>query len=227
MIKIDHLYFSYTGQQPYLLNDINLEIADGEYISIIGENGCGKTTLMRVMLKLLKPTKGMITISSGSIGYVPQKNDFNNANFPITVYEVMNSYRKLRKIKNKDIIHTSLKLVGMEDATKSLMGRLSGGQVQKILIARAMMGDPDLLILDEPSTGIDVDSQREIYGILKSMNQNKKMTIVAVEHNLDAVIANSTKIFHIQNGHGHLCNLDKYTEEYLKRKERTGFYASI
>lgn len=227
MIKIEHLWFSYTGLQPYNLDDINLEIMDGDYISIIGENGCGKTTLMRIILGFLKPNKGNISIDTKHIGYVPQKSDSVNSGFPITVYEAMNSYRMLLKIKDKDIITDSLKMVGMENFKKSLMGNLSGGQTQKILIARAMMGNPKLLILDEPSTGVDIDSQKEIYGILKDMNSKQGITIVAVEHNLEAVYANSTKIYHLQNGHGHLCTPDKYAGEYLHIKERTDYYASI
>ncbi len=227
MININNLWFSYTGLQPYILQDVNLEIMNGDYISIIGDNGCGKTTLMRIMLGFLKPTRGNITIDTKYIGYVPQKNDFTNSNFPITVYEALNSYRKLLKIKDKDVIMDSLKLIGMENLKNSLMGKLSGGQTQKILIARALMGNPKLLILDEPSTGVDIDSQKEIYGMLKNMSINQNITILAVEHNLEAVIANSTKIYHLQNGHGHLCNPDKYAAEYLHLKERTDNYASI
>lgn len=220
MINIEHLWFSYNGMEPYVLNDINLEISDGEYISVIGDNGCGKTTLMRILLGFLKPNRGSISIAAKYIGYVPQRNDFTNMNFPITVYEVLNSYYKLLKLKDKAIITDSLKLIGMEDYKNSLMGNLSGGQTQKILIARALMGNPKLLILDEPSTGVDMDSQKEIYGLLKDMSINQKITILAVEHNLEAVFSNSTKIFHLQNGHGHLCSPDMYTTEYLHYKRK-------
>lgn len=215
MIKIEHLWFSYSGMSAYILSDISIDISVGEYISVIGENGCGKTTLMRLLLGFIKPTKGSISIDTKFIGYVPQRNDFSNSNFPITVYEVLASYHKLLKLKDKAIITEVLRLTGMEDYKNALMGNLSGGQVQKILIARALMGTPKLLILDEPSTGVDADSQKEIYGLLKNLSMNQNITIVAVEHNLEAVFTNSTKIFHLQNGHGHLCSPDKYTTEYL------------
>lgn len=218
MINIEHLWFSYTGVSPYILSDIHVGIADGEYVCIIGENGSGKTTLMRLLLGFLKPTKGSLSINTKFIGYVPQRNDFTNANFPITVYEVLNSYQKLLKLINKSVIDDVLKLTGMQAYKNSLMGNLSGGQTQKVLIARALMGDPGLLILDEPSTGVDIESQKEIYGLLKKMSTDNKITVVAVEHNLQAVFANSTKVFHLQNGHGHFCNPEKYTTEYLRYK---------
>ncbi len=227
MITIDQLCFSYNGKPPFLLKDINLEIKSGDYISIIGENGCGKTTLMKILLGFLKPTAGSIRMDKNAIGYVPQRNDAALAGFPITVEEMMDSYRRLLKIKDKSIIGDSLKLVGMEGHKKFLVGNLSGGQTQKIWIARAIMGAPSLLILDEPSTGVDTDSQKEIYGFLRAMNLQQKITIIAVEHNLEAVFSNSNKIFHIQNGKGHLCTPQKYAEEYLHVKERNRYHATV
>lgn len=223
MIKIENLFFSYTGSLPYVLNGINLKICDGEYVSVVGENGSGKSTLMRLLLKFIKPTSGSIAMQAARIGYVPQKNDFSNAGFPITVYEVLNSYRRLLKIKNKDMILKALEQVGMSDFKDALMGTLSGGQSQKILIARALMGNPDLLILDEPSTGVDMGSQKEIYGFLKSINKEKGITIVSVEHNLDAAISNSTLIYHLMEGQGHLCTPFQYADEFLKNRGRESY----
>ncbi len=218
-IQTNKLYFSYTGLPPYLLNGIDLEIKDGDYVSILGENGCGKSTLMKLILGFLKPTKGTIVTQAKRIGYVPQKNDFSNSSFPITVYEMLNAYRKLLKIKNKEVIYDVLQKVGMSSFTDSLMGTLSGGQSQKIFIARALMGNPDLLILDEPSTGVDIGSQKEIYHFLTSINKKNGITIVSVEHNLDAAISNSTLIYHLSGGKGHLCTPEKYTAEFLKNEQ--------
>lgn len=175
---------------------------------------------MRLILKFIKPTKGTIVSKARRIGYVPQKNDFSNSTFPITVYEMLNSYRRLLKIKNKDVIRDTLERVGMSAFRDALMGTLSGGQSQKIFIARALMGDPDLLILDEPSTGVDIGSQKEIYGFLKKINKENGITIVSVEHNLDAAISSSTLIYHLAGGQGHLCTPQKYTAEFLKTGER-------
>ncbi len=218
MIKAEKLFFSYTGSPPYVLGCIDLEIHDGEYVSVVGENGSGKTTLMRLILKFMKPTGGSIVSRARRIGYLPQRSDFSNSNFPITVYEALNSYRRLLKIKNKDVIAENLEQVGMSGFAGALMGTLSGGQSQKILIARALMGNPDLLILDEPSTGVDVGSQKEIYGFLKRINKEKGITIVSVEHNLDAAISNSTLIYHLTGGRGHLCTPRQYADEFLKHK---------
>jgi len=217
-ITVENLYFSYTGSPPYVLDGINLTIKDGEYVSVVGENGSGKTTLMRLILKFIRPTSGRIISGAKRVGYVPQRNDFSNSAFPITVCEALNSYRRLLGVKDKGEIAQSLERVGMSDFASALMGTLSGGQSQKILIARALMGSPDLLILDEPSTGVDINSQGEIYGILKRINKENGITIVSVEHNLDAAVSNSTLIYHLTGGRGHLCTPEKYAEEYLGAK---------
>jgi zinc transport system ATP-binding protein len=218
MIKAEKLFFSYTGSPPYVLNGIDLEIRNGEYVSVVGENGSGKSTLMRLILKFIKPTSGSIISQTKRIGYVPQKNDFSNSNFPITINEALNSYRKLLKIKSKDIVREALEQVGMSSFTGALMGTLSGGQSQKILVARALMGKPDLLILDEPSTGVDANSQKEIYGFVKKINKENGITVVSVEHNLDAAISNSTLIYHLMGGQGHLCTPQQYANEFLKNR---------
>jgi zinc transport system ATP-binding protein len=218
IIKAENLFFSYTGSQPYVLEGVELEIPAGQYVSVVGENGSGKSTLMRLILKFIKPTIGSIGCRAGRIGYVPQKNDFSNANFPITVYEMLNSYRKLLKLKGKGMIAENLEQVGMSSFTGALTGTLSGGQSQKILIARALMGNPDLLILDEPSAGVDMGSQKEIYGFLKKINKEKGITIVSVEHNLAAAMANSTLLYHLSEGRGRLYTPRAYAGKYWNNK---------
>lgn len=224
MIKIRNLYFSYNNLAPYILNNINLTINNGEYVSILGENGCGKSTLIKLILNILQLTNGTIINEAKNIGYVAQKSDFLNSQFPITVYEMLDCYRKLLKIKDKEIILKSLKIVNMLEFKNSLIGNLSGGQCQKIFIARAIIGNPNLLILDEPSTGIDIKSQREIYSLIKDLNRNKGITVISIEHNLKAAISNSSLIYHLSNGNGHMCKPDIYIKEYVEANGGNKFY---
>ena len=222
LIVTRDLYFSYSGAAPYVLSGVSLEIRDGEYVSVVGDNGSGKTTLIKLMLKLLRPTRGAVRTSAGRIGYVPQKADAAGSGFPITVYEMLNAYRRLLGIRDRSAVERALEKVGMSEHRASLMGRLSGGQHQKTLIARAIMGNPDLLILDEPSTGVDAASQGDIYGIIKRQNADEGMTIVSVEHNLQAAMSNSSLIYHLAGGHVHVCTPAQYAEEYLNISDGEG-----
>lgn len=217
MLEARKLYFSYTGTHPYVLENLRMHIREGEYVSVVGDNGSGKSTLIRLALKFLKPTSGEIACRAQRIGYVPQKKDTTGAGFPITVQEMLTSYGRLLKLKDRRAALVGLAQVGMEGYAAELVGNLSGGQYQKVIIARALMGDPDLLILDEPSTGVDADSQRDIYAFLKKLNTERGITIVSVEHNLDAAVKNSTSIYHIARGMGHFCSPDQYAHEYLDR----------
>jgi zinc transport system ATP-binding protein len=214
MIQIKNLYFSYSKLPPYILSNINLSISKGDYVSILGENGSGKSTLIRLMLKILRPSNGTININTNKIGYVPQKTDSFNSQFPITVFEVLNAHRKAIKIKDINSIYESLKKVCMENYADSLIGNLSGGQQQKIFIARALMGNPELIVLDEPSTGIDIQSQKDIYSIIKSLNLDMGITIISIEHNLKAALINSDYILELDSGNGLLQSIGEYKRRY-------------
>ena len=218
MISARELYFSYNGAPPYVLSDVDFDINNGEYVSVVGDNGSGKTTLIRLALGLLKPVRGYINTSAKITGYVPQRSGRAEAGFPLTVFEMLNSYRRLLKVRDKNVIFEALALVGMSGYENTLARSLSGGQSQKILIARALIGEPELLVLDEPSTGIDAGSQEDIYRILRTLNREKGITVVSVEHNLAAAVSNSTEIYHLSGGHGHICTPQQYAEEYLNVK---------
>ncbi|MDU5105293.1 metal ABC transporter ATP-binding protein [Clostridium sp.] len=211
MIDIKNLCFSYTNKPPYILNNISLTLPKGVYLSIVGENGSCKTTLIKLILGLLKPTSGNIEIDSDSIGYVPQRLDSFNSQFPITVKEVLSCHKKTLKNNSIDI-DSILKDVNMLDFKNRLLGMLSGGQQQRVLIARALMGNPDIIILDEPSTGVDESNQKEIYSILKKLNKEDKKTIISIEHNLDIAINNSTHILKIENASINLFTVDEFRE---------------
>lgn len=213
MIQIEKLNFSYNGNAPYILDDINLNIPKGSYISIIGENGSAKSTLMKLILRILKPCSGSIKINTQFIGYVPQRVDSFNSQFPITVTEVLNCHKKTLKIKDAKAVINCMESTGIRDFKNKLIGSLSGGQLQKVFISRAIMGDPDLLILDEPSTGIDVKSQEEIYSIIKHINKRHKITVLSVEHNMAAALKNSSHIYCLEKSKGTLYTIDEYLEK--------------
>jgi zinc transport system ATP-binding protein len=223
MLILNNLCFSYNGDNNLLLKDISLKAEKGDYISILGDNGSGKSTLLKLILNFVKPNKGSIDINSNKVGYVPQKFEGFNSGFPITVYEMLNIHRKALKLKNSNVIDEVLSTVRMTEFKKHLIGQLSGGQRQKIFIARALMGHPELVILDEPSTGIDVESQREIYDLLKHLNKSHKITIISVEHNLQAAYKNSNKIFYMSNGRGKLSS----SQEFFIDNDRGDLYATI
>jgi len=210
MINIENLYFTYTNSKPYILDNVNLKIGKGNYVSILGENGSAKSTLIKLILNLLKPNSGEITIATSKIAYVAQKVENFNAQFPITVYEMLNCHRKVLKLKDKSLILKSLQAVGMECHIRTLIGNLSGGQQQKIFIARSLIGNPELLILDEPSTSIDMQSMDDIYKIIKGLNKNSGITVISVEHNLKAALENSTNILEMHHGNGILYTIHDY-----------------
>lgn len=212
MLEIKNLYFAYSDSPTYLLSNLSLTVKNGDYVSILGENGCGKSTLVKMLLKLLTPQKGSINSDFKRIGYVPQRFENFNSQFPLTVYELLNSTRKVLKLKDREVIDKALAMVKMEAYKGRLVGTLSGGQFQKILIAKALIGSPDLLILDEPSTGIDVRSQGEIYSLIKDLNINNKLTIISIEHNIDAALYYSSYILHVKAGEGKIYYPDNYSE---------------
>lgn len=220
MISLQHVFYAYEINSPYILRDLNLTIHDGDYISIVGENGSGKSTFVKLLLGLLSPTKGKLVNDFKRMAYVPQRFETLNSQFPITVREMLNCYRKVLKIKDKECIKRYLTQMGMQDFSETLVGNLSGGQCQKVFIARALMGQPDLIMLDEPSTGIDVKSQAELYPFLKKLNAEEKITVITVEHNLKAAMRNSTYMYHVADGSGHLCSPEEYIHEYVS--ENTG-----
>ena len=199
MITIKNLSFSYTKGND-LLKGINLHIPKGIYLSILGENGSCKSTLIKLILGILKPDSGLITLASNKISYVSQKLDNFNAEFPITVKEVLSCHAKTVGIKNSKSIQDSLQKVNMNEFSNNLIGNLSGGQQQRIFIARALLGNPDLIILDEPSTGVDEKSQSEIYPLLQTLNKDLGKTIISVEHNTKIALKYSTHILKIENG---------------------------
>lgn len=198
VIKFNNVTFGYDGNTT--LENINFSVNEGDYIGIIGQNGAGKSTLLKLMINEINPIEGSIQIEGQdiknfrkweSIGYVNQKSNSFSSSFPATVTEVvsMNLCSKLglfKKIKKKHLeeVYDVLKLVGMYEYKDKLIGSLSGGQQQKVFIARELMKNPKILFLDEPTVGIDINGQKEFYKILKYLNDKLNLTIVIVSHDL-------------------------------------------
>ncbi len=173
------------------IENINLEVKEGCFVSIIGPNGSGKTTLLKAMLGLVKQSKGEVLIFGKSInnqkdlvGYVAQRFDFDKT-FPITCEEFLRFSLRMGRSVSK--IDEKLKEVDMLNEKNKVLGKLSGGQLQRVLVARAILNDPKILFLDEPAAGIDVGGEKNFYELMDYLNQKYKITIVMVSHELDIV----------------------------------------
>lgn len=203
LLSFKNVFFSYGSIE--VLKDVTFDVKRGEYIGVIGPNGGGKTTALKLILGFLKVQKGKIEVQCPltKVGYVPQINAYDKE-FPISVLEVvlLGSLEKLSWIgtlpkKEKERARALLKEVGCGHLEHRAFGTLSGGQAQKVLIARALMCDPDLLLLDEPTANIDAESEGAIFSYLKTL-QGKK-TIMIVTHNFDATIKNVERVICFQH----------------------------
>lgn len=219
LVLCENLHFSYSGAPPFVLAGLDLELSRASYTSILGVNGCGKSTLVRLILGLLSPTSGRLQVDTRARAYVPQQKDSADSRFPITVLEMLESYRRLLGIRDRGATTASLEALHLQGLAGRLLGSLSGGQRQKVLLARALLGSPALLVLDEPSTGIDPQSQEELYAQLRVLNKERGMTILSVEHNLEAALKASSVIYHMSEGRGHACDPGTYARESLGRLE--------
>ncbi len=195
----------YYGDIP-AISEINLNICEGEYLGIIGPNGGGKSTLLKAMLGLAPAAFGEIRIygkspdkSRGQIGYVPQTTNLDKR-FPITLFEVVLTGRLKQGIapffqfdrRDRRFVSEILEKVGIEDLAGRRISDLSGGEFQKMLIARALTVNPKLLLLDEPTASVDAGSRSQIFSLLEELN--KTMTIVLVTHDLMAISAQVHKL---------------------------------
>lgn len=196
IVEMAHVHFSYDSMQ--VLEDINFSILENDFLGIIGPNGGGKTTILRLILGITEPTKGSVTVfgkapkdGRGQIGYVSQIFTFD-FDFPISVFEVVRMGRLgtrgiIRQYSRDDTAATECALdrVGLSDFRDRRIGSLSGGQIQRALIARALAGEPKLLLLDESLSSIDSKWQNAFYDLLKELNS--EMAIVLVSHDIGAL----------------------------------------
>ncbi|MGB8233260.1 MAG: ABC transporter ATP-binding protein, partial [Methanobacterium sp.] len=200
-VEINHVSLKFNEQ--LILQDINFSIEEKDFIAIIGPNGGGKTTLLKVILGILTPDKGQVKVfgrkpnkAKDLMGYLPQRLDFDH-DFPINVFEtvLMGRYHGLLKkysTKDHDAVIEALKNVEMDKFKDRQISKLSGGQLQRVFIARAIVRDPKLLIMDEPMASIDPEMQRSFYELMSRLKD--KMAIVLVSHDVGAVSSHVDKI---------------------------------
>lgn len=219
MIRLNGVSLSWGGRPT--LEDVNLDIVRGDFLAVTGPNGGGKTTLLRIILRLLKPTSGTVSYYNAdgqtdrlAIGYLPQKNMID-ARFPITVREVVAAglygKRALSLPERNRLIDEAISTVGLTTQAESGIGNLSGGQLQRTLLARAIIGRPELLVLDEPLSYIDKPFERRIYEIIASLAQDT--TIILVSHEM-STIASMANRHVIVNGTLHFCHSSSHFMHY-------------
>ena len=208
IIAIENVWLSYTDKN--ILEDINLDIYQGDFLLITGPNGGGKTSLLRTILRLQSPTKGQITffrqgepVSSLDMGYLPQKNSIDSR-FPITVEEVVssglmgNTQKGNTKFDSKKEIDEMLDLMGITALRNKPIGVLSGGQLQRSLFGRALISKPEMLILDEPASYIDRQFGNRMFEILRDLSSNGT-TIMMVSHEIEPFITLSNRNLYINH----------------------------
>lgn len=200
-IEVKNLNFSYQGSP--VLENVSFAVHCGEYLGIVGPNGGGKTTLLKLLLGLLEPDSGSVEVfgypprklrERFRIGYVPQGISHANPQFPATVDEIVRSGRTPRagilgrfKQQDKDAVEEAFRLTGTARLRSKLIGDLSGGERQRVFIARALAGQPDILILDEPTVGVDIESKEQFYDFLTKLNKELGLTVIFVTHDTDVI----------------------------------------
>ncbi len=206
LVRVENVTFSYNTIP--VLEDITFSIYRGDFLSIIGPNGSGKTTLVKIILGLLKPSRGLVSIMGrpmaefrdwSKVGYVPQKATHIDPYFPASVREVVAMARlstgsRLGKRDTDRAVADALGKVAMESARDTAIGSLSGGQQQRVMIARALVTSPELLLLDEPTTGVDSETQGLFYEMLHELNDRQQITIVLITHDIGMVNRHVKKV---------------------------------
>jgi len=224
IFDVKNLSFRVRGVD--ILSQISLEIFHGEYIAIIGPNGGGKTTLIRMLLGLEKPSSGEVRLFGKKlrnfkewykIGFVPQRASLVDENFPATVEDIVKMGRIANRgifagFSNEDakIVEDAMFKMDIVDLKEKMVGTLSGGQRQRVMIARALASKPEILILDEPNTGVDMVSQQRFYKLLAKLNKEEKITIVFITHDIGVIADDIGRLFTI-NQKATICNDPKET----------------
>ena len=206
LIKCEHVDLGYENQDAVI--NVNMEVCPGDYLCIVGENGSGKSTLIKVLFGLLKPSGGKLTVAeelkTTGIGYLPQQTAAQK-DFPASVREVVLSgclsrrgRRPFYSKTEKDIASANMEKLGITQLANQCYRELSGGQQQRVLIARALCATRELLILDEPITGLDPMAIQDFYSMIRKLNREDKVAIIMVSHDLRNAVEEANKILHLQ-----------------------------
>ncbi len=233
---------SFNIKDVKILSNISFEIFNAQYIAIIGPNGGGKTTLIRLLLGLEQPTFGEIRIFGKKIkdfrdwykiGYVPQRASHVDANFPATVLDIVNmglisqkGFFSKTTEEDKKAVHSAMQKMDIVDLKNKMIGTLSGGQRQRVMCARALASKPEILILDEPNTGVDAISQNRFYTLLKKLNKEQKITIVFITHDVGVIADDIARLFSV-NQKLTTCNNPKQALSCQEMSELYGIDAHL
>ena len=205
LIKCEGLSLGYDSKE--ILCGIDFSVNSGDYLCIIGENGSGKTTLMKTILGLHLPMKGSIEFGDGltnnEIGYLPQQTELQK-DFPASVFEIVLSgcqtrcgLRPFYNRKEKFIAHSAMQKLGICGISDRCYRELSGGQQQRVLLARALAATKKLLLLDEPTAGLDPKVTSEMYAIIKDLNEKEGISVIMISHDIAAATEYASHILHI------------------------------
>lgn len=240
-IAIEFKDVNFKYNENVVLENVSFQIADGDYVGLIGPNGGGKTTTLKIILGLLQPDSGTVRIFGHTlekakehyeIGYVPQKVMEGEFAFPATVKEVIESGRVSRyalfqgfSATDKQSLEKAITLTGIEGLQNRLIGELSGGQRQLVFIARALAREPKILILDEPTVGVDISSKERFYSFLEELHRELGMTILMVSHDVDVMASEAKQILCINKNL--ICHVssasfkkDKYLDDLYGNKTK-------
>ena len=217
LISVDKIKLGYNNSA--IINGLSFDVDEQDFICIVGHNGSGKTTLIRGILGLIPLMSGKIkfNIDRNQIGYMPQETAVD-PNFPASVYEIvlsgtLNNHRNFYNNEDKERADKTLHLLGISDLKNESFSELSGGQRQKILLARTLMATKKILILDEPSNNLDHKSKNDLYRIIKKLNEEQKIAVLMITHDLDHCNLIGNKILSLHNKEYFFGT----TEEYIKR----------
>jgi zinc transport system ATP-binding protein len=211
MLLLEQLGFRYNSVE--VLSDISFSVDAGDYIGLVGPNGSGKTTVIKIILGLMRPEKGTVTLfgtdssvfrDRHKIGYLPQKPTHFNPHFPATVKEIVSlglfsKKRFPKRIKKDDevLIYEAMAMAEVLDISDAPIGELSGGQQQRVLVARAVVNQPELLILDEPTTALDPEAREHFYQVLYELNRRGNVTVILVTHDIASIGKYASKLLYL------------------------------